>query len=260
MLVLRNGLLVPMLVGIKIAELNVRVGEGVIERDGFFQQRLNGTEVRGGARRSLGLPEADRVVVLSARVVRLLLSVAAEAFGDRSGLGRRAVQNFGEEKVAARVGGIEVRGAKKSVYGFVVASAGIERESEADEEARGVGIALGCILENGDRRFVGSVQKHLASPVEEVVLGWVQMGGRLVFVRRIDKLSILLVDLCEQVVQLAGVFLFRQLTDNLPPFIQSPEQKVGHGQIVAVVVRIGFCPVCPCKQRLRFGHLTRFRI
>ena len=62
-------------------------------------------------------------------------------------------------------------------------------------------------------------------------------AASLVFVRRFHKLSILLVDLAQQIVQLPRILFLYQALDNLPRLVKLSEQEIGHRQIVAVVIR-----------------------
>ena len=49
------------------------------------------------------------------------------------------------------------------------------------------------------------MEKHLASPVEQVVLAGIEMSGGFIVIGRFHVFAVLLVDLAEQVVQFARV-------------------------------------------------------
>ena len=100
-----------------------------------------------------------------------------------------------------------------------------------------LGYRWSCLLEDGDRGLVGSVKKQLASPVEQVVFGGIDVCGGLKVVGGRDKFAVLLVDLAEQVVQFAGIFVFQHGSAPLPCLGKPPEEKVCHRQVVAIIVR-----------------------
>ena len=102
-----------------------------------------------------------------------------------------------------------------------------------------LGNRCAAMLKDGDRWFVGAMEKHLASPIEEVIFSWVEMCGGLEVVRRLDVLPILLIDLAEQVVKFSCVF---QLNERLRPaasLVSLAEQKIRHRKIVSVFVGFG---------------------
>ena len=65
-----------------------------------------------------------------------------------------------------------------------------------------------CLLKDRDSGLVGPMEKHLASPIKQIVLAGIQMSGRFeIRLPRRYEFVVFLVDLAEQVVQFAGVFV-----------------------------------------------------
>ena len=95
---------------------------------------------------------------------------------------------------------------------------------------------LGSVLKDIDGRFICPVEKKLASPIKQILLGWIHVSSGLEFVRRRYKFSIFLLELAQQVVQLRRVLLLHDGLDKLPRLAQPSRKKIGQRQIVAVVV------------------------
>ena len=104
------------------------------------------------------------------------------------------------------------------------------------------------------------MQKHFASPVEEVVLAGIEVRGGLVIVGRLHILAVLLIDLPEEVAQLAGVLDLHQFKDHAPGRVSLAEEEIGHGEIVAIVVSVRTDLVGALQIRLRLRQLSRLNV
>ena len=104
------------------------------------------------------------------------------------------------------------------------------------------------------------MEKHFASPVEEIVFAGIEVCGGFEVVRRLHIFAVLLVDLAEQVVQLPRVFQLDQVVDDLARLVALAEQEIGHGQIVAVVVGAGIDLLGLFEVGLGFGNLSRLNV
>ena len=116
------------------------------------------------------------------------------------------------------------------------------------------------MLEDGDCGLVGSVKKHLASPIEQVVLSGIEVCCSLEVVGGRDKLAVFLVDLAEQIVQFAGVVRLQDLLCHLPCFGKPSQEEVRHRQVVAIFVGIGLDALCLLEKRLRFSNLSDLNV
>src|SRR5580704_9938598 len=104
--ILRYSLAIFILVGVKIAQLQMHLGELGIEVEGILEQRLNLMQIQDGILSPLAFPQTHRVVVQRAGVAWLQFRETAKALNDVVGLARRTVVGSGKKKVAAWVGRI----------------------------------------------------------------------------------------------------------------------------------------------------------
>ncbi len=124
------------LIGVEIAQLEVRFGHVGVDGDRFLEQGVDLKEIESGIFFALPFPQAQGVVVLSTGVVGLKFGKAAESLNDFVGLGRRAIECFGKEKVAAGVGRIKIGSTEKGFHGIIVIAAGVVGHAESDDQAR----------------------------------------------------------------------------------------------------------------------------
>jgi hypothetical protein len=92
------------------------------------------------------------------------------------------------------------------------------------------------LLKDLNGRLVCPVKKKLASPHEQVVLARVHARGGLKFVRRLYELSVLLIDLAQQVVKLSGISLLGDFVNKLACLVLPTREEIGERQVVAIVV------------------------
>ena len=104
------------------------------------------------------------------------------------------------------------------------------------------------------------MEKHLASPIEQIVFAGIEVSCRLEVVCGVNKLAVFLVDLAEQVVQFAGVLFSSAIFDATCLLRETSEGKIGHRQIVAIVIGIGIDALCLLEKRLRFSDLSRLNV
>ena len=70
-------------------------------------------------------------------------------------------------------------------------------------------------MENVDGGVKRAVQEEFASPVEEIALAGIGVGGGLEFVGCGDKIPVPFLDFAEKVVEFGGVFGFEKVMDEL---------------------------------------------
>ena len=63
------------------------------------------------------------------------------------------------------------------------------------------------------------MEKHFASPIKNVVLAGIEVGGRFIVIGRFDEFPVFLIDLAEQVAQLSRVFELDQRIDDLASLV-----------------------------------------
>src|ERR1700761_1890039 len=80
------------------------------------------------------------------------------------------------------------------------------------------------------------MQEKLAAPVEEIVLAGIHRSRDLELIHRGNELSVLLLDLAKQIVQLAGIFLLHQGLDKLPGRTGLAAKIVCKRQIITIVI------------------------
>ena len=86
------------LIGVEIAQLEVRFGHVGVDDERFLEQGFDLKEIESGIFFALPFPQAQGVVVESAGVVGLKFGKAAESFNDFVGLGRRTIECFGKKR------------------------------------------------------------------------------------------------------------------------------------------------------------------
>src|ERR1700722_16276304 len=106
--ILWNGLGILTLVGVKIAQLQVRLGKLGIKIERILKQSLNLTEVKAGILRPLSFPQTHRVVVEGLGIARLEFRESAESLYAVVGLARRTVIGPGQKKITARVRRVQI--------------------------------------------------------------------------------------------------------------------------------------------------------
>src|SRR5439155_3362025 len=162
---------------------------------------------------ALALPKAHCVIVESARVVWLKLREAAETLDDFVRLAGGAIVGPGKKKIATRIGGIEIGSLQKRFDSVVIVAARVESHAETDHQALRSGIAFASLLEDLDRGSDRAMEKEFTSPVKEVALGGIHVGGDFVFICRRHELPVFFFHFAKQIMQFPGVLAFQKILD-----------------------------------------------
>jgi len=91
-------------------------------------------------------------------------------------------------------------------------------------------------LEDFDGGFERTVEEKFAPPVEDIGFTGIHMGGNLVLVDGREEIAGFFLDFGEEIVEFRGVFFFEEGFYDLPRFREAIGQKVGEGEVVAVVI------------------------
>ena len=230
---------VALLLGQQHPQLEEAFRQARIECDGSSEQRFDPPELLAAERLGAAFPQGHGVVEVRQRVLRVRVDEAAETRRDLSVDLRRDTVHLAEELVWTGVGRRQVGGVTEGLHRVAVLALRIQRDAEADAQSRRSRVSWNRRTEHLGRRTGRAQLEQAVTPVEEVFLAGIHVRGPLILLGGGGQFSGTLLDVAEQVVQLADILAAQQPRHLGSGLVQLSGLEQRTRQVVANLVARG---------------------
>jgi len=217
-------------------EFEVSVGEVRFERHGFqqmgFGAELDGFEIDA----RIPFAQAYRVVVIGLAVRGIERGKACEPLGYLICVLRGNVVHLSKEIERLGVFGIEIDCSTERLHCGGVLSQRIVGNPQADTESWRGGVALHTEFKNFKCGSEGAMFQQIAAEVEDIFLGRIEAGGGFIFTSRFVDVTLRLLQVSKQVVQISLVFSLDERLDDVAALLCGSCLEVDEREVVTVDV------------------------